>query len=192
MLTINRLIYSILFFIVLISHNSNANDPSKDVVEKIFKWAKSKNVSKSTKLQDNINTLIDFEKISKSILGKHLKKRSSKDQIWFQKTLKEMLAKTLIPKAPGFLKEAKVKYKKTQQSDSKNTVVKSVIEYREDETEVDYKLKKYKNDWKIIDIIIDGDSWVNDIKEQVQDTLDIESWESFKNRINKKMNKSKK
>jgi ABC-type transporter MlaC component len=186
-----KVFLSTMITILTISFAQTKPSSSIDVVKNIFKWAKNQNISKNKNIQKNVNELIAFEYISKKVLGKHYLKKTKSERNWFKNTLKKMMAQSLYPKASGYLDKVKIKYKKTIETNKNLSVVRSVIIYRGEETEVNYKLVVKNKKWKLIDILIDDDSWVDDIQEQVQDTLELEGWKSFKNRLNKKINNTK-
>lgn len=162
----------------------------KAVVEIIFKKAQQKDIATDAKKQAALNKYINFTTMGVSILGKN-KKPLSREQInWFNKTLKSIITRTVYPLAPKFFKDVKVTYEGVEVT-KQNTVVKSVVFSKGEETEVAYYLKKFQKEWKIVDIAIDDESWTEGINEQVNRTIKSEKWAGVKKRLTKRLKELK-
>lgn len=160
-------------------------DP-KAVVETIFSKAATQNVGKNSKLQDEINRNIDFSEMAKTALGAEFKNRTPEQVAWFDATLKEIITRTVYPEAPNFLKAVKISYK-TVKAEGEEARVSSIVKQKGDQTEVSYKLKKFGDSWRVVDVAIDGESWVSTISEQVKKTLAKSSWSGLEDRLKKRL-----
>ena len=49
------------------------------------------------------------------------------------------------------------------------------------------RFKKVKNKWKIVDITIDDESWVENIQEQVHKTIKKKKWSGLKSSLSKRL-----
>ena len=158
----------------------------QNIVELIFSKAGKTLVTSDKKLQNEINEQIDFSEMAKDVLGKEFKNRSALERSWFQETLKEIITRTVYPEAPKFLKRVKIQYKKVKEY-GKRATVNSIVLRRGEETEVDYALRRIGERWKVVDVAIDGESWVDNISEQVHRTIRKRKWAGLKSRLGRRL-----
>lgn len=168
-----------------------AEEP-KAVVEEIFAKAAKDEVKKDKSLQSSINANVDFTTMARSVLGAEVIKVSSADFDWFRSTLQEIITRTVYPNAPEFLAGVSIKYKDVELKGAK-AVVKSEVHNKADTTDVNYTLARGKDGtWKVIDISLDGESWVASIKEQVAETMRSKEWAGLKKQLSERLAKLKK
>lgn len=164
-------------------------NPQK-VVEDIFSKAGQSEISSSQEKQKEVSAMVDFSALAKSALGKDAKGVAPKELEWFQQTLQEIITRTVYPKAPDFLKGVQIAYDKVEEK--KNfAFVKSTVQNKADLTEVEYKLAKTKDNWRVVDVSISGLSWVESIHDQVKDVLKKKKWKGLKEAMNKRLNELK-
>ncbi|MGZ3790484.1 MAG: ABC transporter substrate-binding protein, partial [Bacteriovorax sp.] len=140
--------------------------------------------------KEEVESHIDFGEMSKSILAQEYAKRSASDLKWFETTLKEIITRSVYPSAPKFLENVKITYKKTKTSDA-DAKVSSSVSKKGESTDVDYVLKKVNNEWKVVDVAIDEESWVKTINEKVQKTIKEKGWNGLKDLLNKRLTELK-
>lgn len=162
-----------------------SSDP-KAVVEFIFAKAADRKIQRNSQLQDEINRRIDFSAMAKSALGANAEKRSPQELAWFDRTLKEIITRTIYPEAPKFLESVKITYREVKQSEREAKVA-SVVRQRGEKTEVDYTLARMGEEWRVVDVAIDGESWVGTIADQVKRTLAKNDWRALETRLNKRL-----
>jgi len=168
----------------------HANDP-ETVIKDIFSRAQKGNALKNKADKEFIDAQFNFQRMSHDILGQLKKDRSQEDLLWFEKTIKDIITMTVYPKAPDFLKDVKITYKRTLVDQDKATVFSSVFKKGE-VTSVDYQLLKQGNDWKVIDVALDEDSWVKTINEKMMKSFKEKGWNGVKSMLNKKLTELKK
>jgi ABC-type transporter MlaC component len=168
-------------------------DPTKgapapqQVVEAIFAKASMPEIAVNPTTQGEVNALVDFAALSRSALGRQTKGLSSADIAWFQKTLQEIITKTVYPKAPDFLKGVSISYESTQLR-GKVAVVKSSVQNKADLTDVHYRLAQQKDgSWRVVDVSIAGLSWVDSIGDQVRETIRQRKWAGLKAAMEKRL-----
>ena len=177
----------ILFFITPLE--ASLTEPV-DIVKEIFHLAQDGQIKKNKDYQLKIEKMFNFEAMSQDILGKDYLKYGKKEFNWFHKTIKGIITKTVYPKAPKFLKQVTVEYENIEKV-GKSTVVFSIVKSKGEETEVNYNLKFIDNDWKVINITIDDESWVENISEKVQSVIKKKKWKGLKNLLTKKLKELK-
>ncbi len=159
----------------------------KEVVQDIFAKAGVPETATDSARQAEISAHVDFDTLAKSALGKEFKKASAADYQWFRDTLKEIITRTVYPKAPEFLQGVKIVYNSV---DTKADVskVKSTVQNKADLTDVDYQLGRNKSgDWKVTDVSIAGQSWVDSIQEQVSQVIRKKKWKGLRDSMSKRL-----
>lgn len=174
---INSIVFSTLAF---------SQSAPEDLIKDIFERAGKDNLLENSASKDIVESHVDFAVMSKDILGSELKKRNSEELKWFEETIKEIITKSVYPSAPKFLENVKISFKRTQSSEEV-AQVSSTVTKKGEGTQVDYVLKKINNEWKIVDVAIDDESWVKTINEKVQKTLKEKGWKGLKDLLSKRL-----
>ena len=102
----------LLILSVKVEAQENAEVP-ESLIKNIFTLAQKENALKNPKSKSEIDTHFDWRQMSLNILGSESKKRSATELKWFEESIKEIITKTVYPKAPEFLQNVKITYKKT-------------------------------------------------------------------------------
>ena len=162
----------------------------EEIIKDIFLKTGKENLLLNSKVKSEVESHIDFAEMSKAILAEAYAKQSSGDIKWFETTLKEIITRSVYPSAPKFLENVKITYKKTKTTET-DARVSSSVSKKGESTDVDYVLKKINNEWKVVDVSIDEESWVKTINEKVQKTLKEKGWKGLKDLLNKRLNELK-
>lgn len=181
---------SILIALLMSVGSLAAVTPPKDVVQDIFTRAGSPEIATDNAKQAEVNNLVNFDALATAALGKQAKSVPAKERQWFRDTLREIITRTVYPKAPDFLKEVKITYDTVQEKGSSATV-NSSVQNKADLTEVQYRMEKSPDGWKVVDVSISGLSWVESIQDQVRDVLKKKQWKGLKDAMNKKLEELK-
>lgn len=185
------LIKILITFLLVSKGQASLSVEPEEIVKKIFQLAKDKELKDSKKHQLQIEQMFNFKVMSKDILGENSRKQSPKEVDWFHRTIKGIITKTIYPKAPSFLNEVKIEYRNIEKSDSRATVY-SIVKSKGEETEVNYNLKLINNNWKVVNVVIDDESWVENISEKVEIVLKKKKWQGLKKLLTKKLKELKK
>ena len=187
----STLIKILIAFLVVSKGQASLSVEPEEIVKKIFQLAKDKELKSSKKQQLKIEEMFNFRVMSKDILGKTSLKQSPKEVDWFHQTIKGIITKTIYPKAPNFLNEVKIEYKNIEKNNYRATVY-SIVKSKGEETEVNYNLKLINNNWKVVNVIIDDESWVENISEKVETVIKKKKWKGLKKLLTKKLKELKK
>lgn len=180
-----RLIYLILFLTTFIAR---AAQSPKAVVEEIFRQAGNPQVANSKSIQGKIVAKVSFDTMAQNILRGF--KGERKQRAWFTKTLKEIISLSVFPSSANFLKGTEISYAATS-IDGNSAVIKSAVMQKGESTEVAYKLQKIKGQWKVVDVLLDEESWADSIREQVDITLQKSNWKDLRDKMQKKLDELK-
>ena len=162
----------------------------EEMIKDIFAKAGSENLLNNSAKKASVENLIDFGEMTKNILAQEFTKLPGTEVKWFEQTIKEIITRSVFPSAPKFLDNVKISYKKTQ-LDVTNAKVSSSVNKKGDIVDVDYFLKKEGDEWKIVDVAIDDESWVTTINEKVQKTIKEKGWKGLKDLLSKRLNELK-
>ena len=176
--------------LTLIISNVNAATTPEELIKDIFAKAAKENLLTNSKAREDVEDHIDFEEMSKSILAAEYSKRSAAEIKWFEVTIKDIITRSVYPSAPKFLENVKITYKKTKVTEN-TAKVSSSVSKKGEAVDVDYVLKKFGNDWKVVDVAIDEESWVKTINEKVQKTIKEKGWSALRDLLNKRLNELK-
>ena len=176
----------ILIFLLISKVQASLSVEPEEIVKKIFELAKDKTLKNSKKKQVKIEDMFNFKVMSKDILGKQYLERGKKEFDWFHQTIKGIITKTIYPKAPKFLNEVEIEYKDIEKNNSGATVY-AIVKSKGEETEVNYALKFINNKWTVVNVIIDDESWVENISEKVDTVLKKKKWKGLRKLLTKKL-----
>lgn len=155
-------------------------------MQSIFKVLSADSFPKSKKNQQMVTASFDFYAMSLEILGSEAKRQSPDEVKWFSKTIQNIVTRTVYPEAPNFFQGVKISYEDVEKIKSYYTLL-SVVSKRGEETEVLLTFKKSGKEWRIIDVALDDESWVGNIREQVLKTLKKDKWKGLKKSLNKRL-----
>ncbi len=136
-----------------------------------------------------INSMMDFDALSKASLGKHWEGRSADEQKAFVDTLRALIEKNLIKRLKSS-KDHIITYgnEKMQGSEAQvTTTVKAGTGPRADETEVVYKMHKKAGKWIVIDMITDEVSLVSNYQSQFNKIITEEGWAALMKKMKDKL-----
>ncbi len=152
----------------------------------IFKVLSENSFPSNLKGQRMVTRSFDFNSMSQKILGSEAKKHVASEINWFSKTIQNIVTKTVYPEAPGFFQGVKITYEDLEKIGKLYTLL-CVVSKRGEETEVLLTFKKSGKMWKILDVALDDESWVENIREQVLKTIKKDKWQGLKKSLNKRL-----
>jgi ABC-type transporter MlaC component len=178
------------FFIFCVFSVAVASETQEEIIKDIFSRTGKENLLLNKTSMGIVESHIDFGEMCKDILATEAKKRSAEELRWFETTIKEIITRTVYPEAPKFLENVNLTFKTTQASDNKAKII-SYVKKKGEATEVEYVFKKIGEDWKIVDVAIDEESWVKTINEKVHKTIIEKGWKGLTDRLNKRLRELK-
>ena len=158
-----------------------------EVIDKIFQTAKKETFATDKKSQEYVSDHFDFETMAKLILGKEEKKQPKTEVTWFTDKIREIITKTIFKEATNFLKKVKFEHEYVDKSKTKSSIL-TIVKKRGEESEVITKLENRKGVWKIVDLSIDDESWTENIRTQVNNSIKEKGWKGLKDALIKRSN----
>lgn len=171
---------------VFVKAQSTTDVAPEALIQNIFTLAQKENPLNNPKLKTELDGSFDFKLMSLNILGSEAKKRSASDLQWFETSIKDIITKTVYPKAPDFLRGVKITYGSTLIDGNKATVP-STVAKKGEKTDVSYSLVKSPSGWKVIDVSIDEESWVKTINDKMNKAFKEKGWAGVKELLNNRL-----
>jgi ABC-type transporter MlaC component len=177
-----------IFFLLFSVEVLGANEKVKPlpIIQDIFSKAKSKEFKLDKKLQNKVSFYFDYDKMGTNILAQFATKNNQQDVTWFKNTIKGIITRTVYPEARDFLSKVKISHEMSEQSKNLAQVL-TLISKRGEETEILSDFVKRHGKWRIINISIDDESWVENIQEQVHKTLKEKGWKELRKSLTNRL-----
>lgn len=159
------------------------NDPK-------YKADESLKSEQHDRIWEAVNSIFDFNEISKRALARDWRKFSSSEKEEFTEIFGTFLGNTYISKIQGEYHNEKIIYGDEQIVDNKWALVRTSIKRETLEIPVDYKMKLIDGQWKIYDVVVEGISLVKNYRIQFSSILKKETPAQLIERLKKKQIKS--
>lgn len=163
-----------------------AEEGPMQIIKSIFEKSNSDKFISDVEAQNFVTSQFDYGAMTKSILAAEVKKRSLDEIEWFKNQISAIVTKTVYPKVYEFLAKVTLSHQIYKKGDVEFSVL-TIVKKRGEETEVIGLFRKINGLWKIVDITIDDESWVENIKEQVHKTIKKKNWSGLKAALVKRL-----
>jgi len=179
------LIFAVLLIIPLQSYAATPMETVETGVNKViaklsepgFK-SQAKDVQIS-QLSDLINTIFDFEELSKRTLGREWKKMSAEQQKEFVPLFKELLQGVYADRLLAY-SDQKILFDKETELKKGSAEVQSYLQTSDGKKiPLFYRLTDKSGSWKVYDVIIEGVSMVKNYRTQFREILSKDSAEKL-------------
>lgn len=177
----NIMVISFSYFSLLVMF-SLASSPSwavpqdpKEVVETIIAKAKNLDNKKEFKQSSStIESLVDFDLLTSEALGENYKTATTEQRTQIQELLKKILTRTIYPEAPKFFKNVKVNFtaQNADGSAAQRVHISSVVTKDSRRSTVEYWLAPRNGSYKIVDLAIEGERWVENVHDQFSELIE--------------------
>jgi ABC-type transporter MlaC component len=136
-------------------------------------------------------SLLNVAEISKKALGKHWAKRSDPERERFQTLLGGLFVHVAFPSSAKFFAELDTFYGKTKTKKQKVVVPLTVIHEKEGEVGIDFHLTQTGEKWQVVDVILDGASMRNNLRNKFYKTIAKKGFEALITTMEKKLKAKK-
>ena len=193
----------ILFVLISMAASASGNQPMDelkgpiDQVIGILKdplyQAADQKTRQRDKMWEIIQTVFDFQEISKRTLANNWKLLSPDQQKEFSTVFSEFLGNTYLDKIQGEYKNEKVLYLgQDMLTESKALIKTKILRENNVDIPVDYSMLLQDQRWKIYDVNIEGVSLVQNYRSQFKQILMKETPAQLIDRLKKKREEQKK
>ena len=146
-------------------------------------------VKKNDILSYRALALLNTREISRKALGKYWKNRTLTEQKVFIDLLSRMFIKEAFPNSGKFFSALKLIYGQPTINKSKANVPLTVVHEKEGEINIDFHLQKYRDQWQVVDVDLDGISMRNNMRSQLYKVISKNNYQELVRRIKKKLTK---
>ena len=131
--------------------------------------------------------ILEVPEISQKALGKYWKKHSAEQQDQFQKLLGDLFVHVAFPSSAKFFASLDLMYGKSKSNKGMTVVPITVIDEKEGEVDIDFKMKQFAKNWLVVDVILDGVSMRNNLRSQFYKILKKNDFNELIRRMKKKL-----
>jgi len=129
-----------------------------------------------------------FEEMAQRSLGPYWQKRTPAEKKEFVALFGELIERSYINKIESYTGEQTVQYtKEIIDQDGNASVYTAVVNKRDLNVEVVYRLLQRDGDWQVYDVIIEGVSLVNNYRTQFHNIVSQESYEALVKKLKLKL-----
>ena len=126
---------------------------------------------KRRRVEEIVYAHVDFETLSRLVLARNWNRFSSEQQKEFVAEFKRHLSLTYGKRVDSYKNERVVVVGSRQETQGDWTVKTRIVRGGSDDILVDYRLRTKDDQWRIIDMIIEGVSLVANFRSQFQDAM---------------------
>lgn len=139
----------------------------------------------------NALNYLNIAEISQKTLGKYWKKRTDEEKAGFSKLLGDLFIYVAFPNSGKFFVDLDLNFAPPEIEKAKAFVPMTVVHKNEGEIEIDFFLKQNSDDWKVVDVHMDGISMRNNLRSQFYKIIAKENFAELVRRMEKKLNEAK-
>lgn len=136
------------------------------------------------KLREVITPKFDFREMAKRSLGAHWKERSDEERDEFVRLFSDLLAKIYLDRIEN-VRANMVKVNSESVKEASATV-KTMVNYKDDEFPIDYKLLPVDGRWKVYDVLIENIGLVVNYRNEFAGIIRKEQFEGLLKRLREK------
>ena len=171
--------------LALTAHAST--ESPKGVVETIVEQSKLlSDKSKFSAATKTIEDLVDFDKLTSAALSESMSQGSAKEVSTVKELLKKIITKTVYPEAPNFFKDVNIQFTDEQASHNQTHVTSTVTKNNKRST-VEYWVTNVGGKLKVVDLAIEGERWVENVKDQFQAVIERHGYAGLISRMQKRL-----
>ena len=151
----------------------------RQMLDSISKLRTTENKEAKSELIKKVDSSLALDSLSQKALGAQWGKLDSTQRERFARLLRELLEKLAYPQASQFFTGLEVEYGTEQVKDGQ-TVVPTTVKRREGgAVSIDYVLARKGAQWRVVDIVLDGQSLASNVEGQIQAVLKQGSYDSL-------------
>jgi phospholipid transport system substrate-binding protein len=140
------------------------------------------------KMRQAVFQRFGFEEMAQRALGQYWQKRTPAEKKEFIGLFGELLERSYVNKIESYSGEQMVQYtKETIEKDGYASVQTAVVNKRDLNVEVVYRLLQRDGNWQVYDVIIEGVSLVNNYRTQFHNIVNQESYEALVKKLKLKL-----
>ena len=137
---------------------------------------------------DIVDKYFDFNEMAKRALGRPWKDQSPAKQQEFVKLFQNLLFNTYVDRVENYTSSNEKVVYQGQQIQGRYAIVRTtVMNYKNSNISVDYRLNLENGQWKVYDVVIEGISLINNYRSQFSSILSRNSFDQLLQLLRKKV-----
>ena len=185
------LLFYVVAFIPAVAQGGEASDQVRGTIDRGIAilmhpdlQGDAKKKERRALLRKELYPRFDFEEISRRALGVNWKGRTPEEKREFIEVFKELLENSYASKIEGY-KGEKIVYGQEAQDLPYGEVRTKIVTKKGDQYDINYRVLKNGEEWRIYDIVIEGVSLVNNYRSQFTEMLSKYSFSEMMERLKK-------
>jgi phospholipid transport system substrate-binding protein len=144
------------------------------------------------KIRQAVLQRFGFEEMAKRALGRHWSKRTPQERQEFVDLFSDLLERSYISKIEGYGgTKQNIHYTKETIDDGYASVHSEIVNKRDVDVEVEYRLLQRHDDWQVYDVVIEGVSLVNNYRTQFNKIILEDSYAELVKKMQHKLEQEK-
>ncbi|MBI3558242.1 MAG: ABC transporter substrate-binding protein [Deltaproteobacteria bacterium] len=135
-----------------------------------------------------IEGLVDFKTLATNALGNRASSASGAQKHEIEELLRKIITKTIYPEAPKFFRDVKIDFTAEENAADLRAHVTSVITKAEKRSTVEYWLAKEASGYRVVDLAIEGERWVENVHDQFDEIIGKKGVAGLIAKMNKRLN----
>ena len=132
-------------------------------------------------------SILKVPEISRKALGKYWSKHSVEEQKIFEGLLADLFVHVAFPSSAKFFVNLDLVYGKPKSKKDMMVVPLTVVHEKEGEVDIDFRMKKASENWRVVDVILDGVSMRNNLRSQFYKILKKNDFKELVRRMQNKL-----
>ena len=138
------------------------------------------------RIREAVDERFDWTEMSRRALGRHWQKRTKEEKEAFIVVFAKLLEGAYMQKVANYSGE-KVSYVDEQVDGNYGAVTAKIITSKNEEINVEYRVKKKSDSWMVYDVSIEGVSLVNNYRTQFNNILRKSSFSDLMKKLEEKV-----
>lgn len=141
---------------------------------------------RQARMRQTVLQRFSFEEMARRSLGQHWRDRKPEEKQEFVQLFTDLLLDSYIDKIERSEGKEDVRYTKESIEDGYATVHTEIVQKRDQNIAVEYRLLQRDGNWQVFDVIIEGISLVNNYRTQFNKIILGESYEALVKKMQQK------
>jgi phospholipid transport system substrate-binding protein len=174
---------------ISVAHAGEPQEKVRQTVNEVLDILANKTLTEQER-QDRMRQAVlqrfSFEEMARRALGQHWRDRKPEEQQEFVQLFTDLLLDSYIDKIERSEGKEDIRYTKESIEEGYATVRTEIVQKRDQNIEVEYRLLQRDGNWQVFDVIIEGVSLVNNYRTQFNKIILEESYAALVKKMQQK------
>lgn len=143
------------------------------------------------KYSDQALVYLDIRELSHRTLEKYWQERTDKEKDQFSRLLSDLFVYVAFPNSGKFFADLKINFAETEIDEATAKVPVKVVHNGEGEIGIDFFLRQNSEQWKVVDVHLDGVSMRNNLRNQFYSVISQKGFEELVRKMEAKLQESR-